>query len=120
MRHCAVLDIGSTKVVCMIVSAEPDGAIIVHGTGTREYSGYRLGELPNKRDLAKAISGAVDTAERASKLRIKNVTVGIPTPFMEVVKSEGSVGIFSRNGRVAAGDIELLIDNSLDFEVPEG
>lgn len=120
MRHCAVLDIGSTKVVCMIVSAEPDGAIIVHGTGIREYSGYRLGELPNKRDLAKAISGAVDTAERASKLRIKNVTVGIPTPFMEVVKSEGSVGIFSRNGRVAAGDIELLIDNSLDFEVPEG
>ena len=120
MRHCAILDIGSTKVVCMIVSAEPDGSMIVHGTGIREYSGYRLGELPQKRDLAKAISGAVDAAERASKLRVRNVSVGVPAPFMEVVNAPGSAEIISRSGRVQASDVELLIDSSLGFEAPQG
>ncbi|MBR3381953.1 MAG: rod shape-determining protein [Clostridia bacterium] len=120
MRHCAILDIGSTKVVCMIVSAEPDGAMIVHGTGIREYSGYRMGEIPNKRELAKAISGAVDAAERASKLRVKEVSVGVPAPFMEVVSSPGSVEILSRSGRVTASDVELLIDSSFGFEAPAG
>lgn len=120
MRHCAILDIGSTKVVCMIASAEPDGSMIVHGTGIREYSGYRPGELPGKRDLAKALSGAVDAAERASKLRVRNVSVGVPAPFMEVVSAPGSVEIISRSGRVQASDVELLIDSSLGFEAPKG
>ncbi len=120
MRHCAILDIGSTKVVCMIVSADTDGAMIVHGSGIREYSGYRPGELPAKRDLAKAIAGAVDTAERASKLRVKNVSVGVPAPFMQVVSSPGFAEIVSKAGRVTAADLELLIDSSFGFEAPEG
>ena len=120
MRHCAILDIGSTKVVCMIVSADADGAIIVHGTGIREYSGYRLGELPDKRELAKTISGAVDAAERSSKLRVRNILVGVPSPFMEVVSCRGTAEIESRSGRVSQGDVEYLIENSFGFEAPEG
>ncbi len=120
MRHCAILDIGSTKVVCMIVSAESDGAIIVHGTGIREYSGYKLGGLPNKRELAKTISGAVDAAERASKLRIKNICVGVPAPFLKVVNSKGTAEPASKNRRVQASDVEYLMDSSFSFEQPSG
>ncbi len=120
MRHCAILDIGSSKAVCMIVSGEPDGAMIVHGTGVREYSGYRLGELPPKRELAETIVNAVHAAERASKLRVRELTVGVPAPFMKTVKSQGRVDILSRNGRVLASDLENLIDGSLEFEAPEG
>lgn len=120
MRHCAILDIGSTKVVCMIVSADVDGAIIVHGTGIREYTGYRLGELPNKKDLTKAVQGAVEAAERGSGLRVKNVLVGVPAPFMEVVNSKGGAKVVSRTGRVASADVDYLIENSFGFEAPEG
>ena len=120
MRHCAVLDIGSTKVVCMAVSADVDGAIIVHGTGIREYSGYRLGDLPNKKELAKTIREAVDAAEKASKLHIHSILVGVPAPFMEVINCEGSARIESRNGRVTAADVDNLIENSFGFEAPEG
>ena len=120
MRHCAILDIGSSKVICMIVSAQPDGAMIVHGTGVREYSGYRLGELPKKRELAETIANAVHAAERASKLRIREITVGVPAPFMKIVSTTGKVSVTSRNGRVTAQDVESLIDSSLEGEPPEG
>ena len=120
MRHCAILDIGSSKAVCMIVSAMSDGAMIVHGAGVREYSGYRLGELPKKRELAETIANAVHAAERSSKQRIREITVGVPAPFMQVVKSQGRVDITSRNGRVTAQDVETLIDSSLEKEPPEG
>ncbi|MBR6109618.1 MAG: hypothetical protein IKQ36_07755 [Clostridia bacterium] len=120
MRHCAILDIGSTKIVCMVVSADVDGAIIVHGTGIREYSGYRLGELPNKKELSKTIREAVDAAEKASKLHIRNILVGVPAPFMEVIGCSGSARIASRAGRVTAADVDYLIENSFGFEAPEG
>ncbi|MBO4562269.1 MAG: rod shape-determining protein [Clostridia bacterium] len=120
MRHCAVLDIGSSKVVCMVVSSDSDGAIIVHGTGVREYSGYRLGELPAKRELAETIAGAVHAAERSAKVRIKELCVGVPTPFMEVRLGQGSAEVLSKNGRILPADVEELIESSFDFEPPEG
>ena len=120
MRHCAILDIGSSKVVCMVVSSEPDGAMIVRGSGTREYSGYRLGELPNRRELGEAIAGAVHAAERASDLRVRELTVGVPSCFMCVRSNLGVAETASRNGRVNQNDVSYLIDNSLDFEHPEG
>lgn len=119
MRHCAILDIGSSKVICMIVSSEPDGAIIVHGTGIREYSGYKLGELPNRRELAESVSGAVRAAERAAKVTVKELTVGVPSPFMSVLNRGGAAEITSRGGRVTQADIDRLIDDSFD-SVPEG
>ncbi|MCR5808469.1 MAG: hypothetical protein K6G56_02790 [Clostridiales bacterium] len=120
MRHSAILDIGSTKVVCMIVSSDPDGAIIVHGTGIREYSGYRLGELPVKRELAEAVAAAVHSAERSAKVRVRDISVGVPVPFMEVRSGSGSAEVISKNGRVTAADADILIDNSFDFEQPDG
>lgn len=120
MRHCAVLDIGSSKAACLIASAEPDGAIVVHGTGVREYSGFRLGDLPNKRELADTVSAAIHAAERAAKIRVREVCVGVPSPFMKTVLSTGSVEILSRSGRVSAADVEELVDSSFGFEQDPG
>ena len=119
MRHCAILDIGSSKIVCMIVGSEPDGAIIVRGTGALDYSGYRLGSLPQRRELAETMAGAVHSAERAAGVKVRDVTVGVPAPFMKVASNLGQASVLSRNGRVASADVAELIDDSLDFDHPE-
>lgn len=120
MRHSAILDIGSSKVVCMVVSGDTDGAIILHGLGAVEYKGYRLGSLPDKRALADAVKKAVTRASIESQRRIKEMCVGVPTPFMRVSSSDGAVEIVSRDGRIAAVDTELLMENSLGYNEPEG
>lgn len=41
MKHnTAILDIGSSKVICLICSAESGDSITVRGAGVREYDGF--------------------------------------------------------------------------------
>lgn len=120
MRHSAVLDIGSSKVICMVVSSEPDGAIVVHGIGSRQYDGYRFSSLPGVRSLREAVEGALRRAERESHTRIKEVCVGIPSPFLSVFAEESEVSVTSKNGRVSVSDIDMLLEDSLEFEQPSG
>lgn len=120
MRNTAILDIGSSKVVCMIVEPEDTGAMIVRGTGVREYPGYRPGELPVKRELYDAVRAAVSEAERAANASVREVTVGVPTSFMRVEAAMGSARIESRNGRILSSDVDNLIESSLSGEQHEG
>ena len=120
MRHSAILDIGSSKVICMVVSAESDGAIAVHGLSAVPYSGYRLGELPDKRALAAAVGKALKSAADEARLRIREVCVGVSAPFMRVVTREGRAAVASRDGRISSADVEALLENSLEGAEPEG
>ena len=120
MRTCSILDIGSSKAVCMIVAPDPDGAMIIRGTGVREYAGFRLGELPRKRELYDALMAAVEEAEQSAGVKIKEITVGVPSPFMEVVGTHGAVRIDTKNGRIESEDVDYLIESSLKDQTPEG
>ncbi len=120
MRNTAILDVGSSKVVCMIVEPEDTGAMIVRGTGSKEYPGYRFGELPVKRELYEAVRSAIGEAERAANTTVREITVGVPTSFMHVEASMGSAKIVSRNGRILSADVDNLIESSLSGEAPEG
>ena len=42
-QYTAVLDIGSSKVICLICSPDGKDSIVVHGAGIREYKGYKRG-----------------------------------------------------------------------------
>lgn len=120
MRYNTVLDIGSSKVICMVVSADNDGAIIVHGMGVVPYEGYRPFELPDINGLSNAVRQAVQKAAAESQRRIREVCVGVPSPFMRLYNSVGEVKIASKDGRIANDDIEFLLESSLSFEEPEG
>ncbi len=120
MRHSAILDIGSSKVICMVVGGDTDGAIVLHGIGAAPYSGYRLGELPDKRALADAVGKALRTAASEARQRIREVCVGVPTPFLHVALNSGSAEVTSRDGRISAADIDLLLEDSLSSGEPEG
>ena len=57
MKQSVIIDIGSSKVLAMVVCPAADGAIIVQNAEERTYSGYRFGELPN----AAALSDTLDS-----------------------------------------------------------
>ena len=52
MKQSVIIDIGSSKVLAMVVCPAADGAIIVQNAEERTYSGYRFGELPNAAALS--------------------------------------------------------------------
>lgn len=72
----AVLDIGSTKIVCLIGRAEP-GNLRVVGASLRESQGMRTGTVTGLEQIEEAIGEAVAAAENMADTRIQNVLVSV-------------------------------------------
>lgn len=120
MRYDTVIDIGSSKVICMTVSPNPDGAIAVEGMGVCEYRGYRYGNMPSLGALSSAMENAVRKAQAESGVRIRSACIGVPVPFIDTVISSIEISIDPKRGAVMESDINFLMDTALDFVPSEG
>ncbi|MBE5785288.1 MAG: hypothetical protein E7330_05755 [Clostridiales bacterium] len=119
-QYTAVLDIGSSKVMCLIASMDGRDGMVVRGAGMREYSGYENGKLSDPQQLSEAISDAVALAEGEARRRVRIISVGVPASFTKLVLHGGEVVPRAKNRRISHRDIDELINVSLDFRPPEG
>ena len=72
-----VLDIGTTKIVCLIGRAESDGTLRVLGYGWHRSQGVRTGSIADLAEAERAIRAAVGQAEDMADLRLRAVTVNL-------------------------------------------
>ncbi len=72
----AILDIGSTKVICLIGRVEP-GNIRVLGAALRESHGVKFGTVTSLEHVDESIREAVAAAENHADMRIQNVLVSV-------------------------------------------
>ncbi len=72
-----VLDIGSTKITCMIGRSEPDGSRRILGFGWQKGRGIRNGAITDLEEAERAIRAAVGQAEDMADTRLKAVTVNL-------------------------------------------
>ncbi|HEX3809711.1 MAG TPA: cell division protein FtsA [Rhizomicrobium sp.] len=72
----AVLDIGTSKVVCLIGRAEP-GNLKVLGAALREAQGLKAGTVTNLDLAEESIREAVAAAENHADIRIQNVLISV-------------------------------------------
>lgn len=118
-QYSAIIDIGSSKVLCLICSANQGDSLHVHGAGIREYPGYRKGKLESEQALGDAIVDALDMAEKEARHRVREISVGVPAPFMQVMLMDGTVDV--RGRRIDYEDVERLLSASTGaFRAPEG
>ena len=72
-----VLDIGTSKVTCLIGRGEPDGSLRVMGCGWQRSRGVRLGGITDFKEAERAIRAAVGQAEEAADHHLRSVTVSL-------------------------------------------
>ena len=88
----AALDIGSSKVTCMISRRgdATDGEPRVAGAGAQGTKGVRSGAVVDLDNLERSIRLAVEQAERAADLRITDVVLGVSGPDLrsDVVRAK--------------------------------
>ena len=72
----AVLDIGTSKVVCLIARAEP-GALRVIGAALRESQGLKAGTLTGLALAEELIRDCVAAAENLADARLQNVLISV-------------------------------------------
>ena len=113
MKPAAILDIGSSKIVCLCGGFVKREGITVHGVAVRPYAGYEDGAFLDHRSLHSAVVEAIQAAEQESRMRIREVALSVPAAFCRLVMSEASVPIEPRGRRVSGADIDSVISHSL-------
>lgn len=72
-----VLDIGTTKIVCLIGRIESDGELRLLGTGWQRGRGVRAGAVTDVEEAERAIRAAVGAAEEMADTRLSAVGVNL-------------------------------------------
>ncbi|HYZ31792.1 MAG TPA: cell division protein FtsA [Crenalkalicoccus sp.] len=72
-----VLDIGTTKIVCLIARIEGDGEPRVLGFGWQRARGVKAGSIVDLEEAERAIRAAVGQAEEMADTQLRGVTVNL-------------------------------------------
>ena len=107
-RPFAVLDIGSSKICCMIGEIDKLGTLTLLGQGTHASAGMRAGEVTVLSDFSDAIGHCVQSAERAAGLAITSVSVVLPGGSPR--SAFGTQSITLSDSTVSRRDVRRLLD----------
>ena len=113
MKPAAVLDIGSSKVICLCGSMADGDGIVVHGAGVCTYEGYRDGVFIDKQSLHNAVVEALQKAEQESRIRIRDVALTVPAAFSDLLLTDATLSL-GKPRKTEAADIDRLIALSLE------
>src|SRR5438067_1300272 len=76
-NHTIGLDIGTSKVTCIVGGPSEEGVLEVLGIGESESRGLRKGVIVNPDAAIEAIKRAVEEAERMSGIQAEEVTINL-------------------------------------------
>ena len=110
------LDIGTSKVACIVGEINPEGDIEVVGLGTHASKGLKKGVVVNLETTVQSIQRAIDEAELMAGCRISSVYVGISGSHIISMNSHGIVAI--RDKEVSQGDMDRVIDSARAVAIP--
>jgi len=112
----AGLDIGTTKICCIIGEARDEKEIDIIGIGTHSSRGLRKGVVVNIESTVESIKGAVEEAELMAGCEIDSVYVGIAGGHVKGFNSHGVIAV--RNKEVSQFDIDRVLDAAQAVAIP--
>lgn len=127
-RHVAVLDVGSSKVCCVIAKPAPvpdylaatgqKTMLRVIGFGHQRSQGIKSGTIVHMDQAEQAIRAAVDQAERMAGLMIEEVILSISCGRLKSDIFSASVGIATES--VRAYDVDKILIAGRDYAARDG
>jgi len=109
------LDIGTTKICCVIAEAGREGLDIV-GLGSHPSLGLRKGVVVNIEATVESIKNAVEEAETMAGMEIESVYVGIAGGHIKGLNSHGIIAV--KGAEVTQQDVERVIDAAKAVNIP--
>ncbi len=109
------LDIGTTKICCIVGHMTEEGLEIV-GIGTSPSKGLRKGVVINIESTVTAIQKAIREAELMAGCEIKSVFAGIAGGHIKGLNSQGVIAI--KNREVTDEDLQRVIDAAKAIAIP--
>src|SRR4030066_2505508 len=110
------LDIGTSKIVCIVAEINDEGELEIIGMGTSPSRGLRRGVVVNIEATVNAIQRALEEAELMPDCKIREVYTGIAGSHTKSINSRGMVAIKDRE--VTQQDVERVIETAKAIPIP--
>ncbi len=108
----AALDIGSSKVCCIIAKISRDKRINVVGYGYNASKGIKNGIITDLNQATLSICNAVETAEQMANERIDRVIVNVSGDKIKSIVKSAAISV-SRNRPINETDINKVIEKGI-------
>lgn len=114
------LDIGTSRVRCVIGEANEVEKVNIVGFGEIESKGLRRGIVTTTNSVVESVKKVVDEAERVSGLEIQTVTANFSGEHLQGENKSGVVAVAGTEREIAADDVERAIDSASAIQLPTG
>ncbi len=116
-KYVASLDIGTTK-VCCVVGEESDRGLSIVAVGEAPSEGLRRGAVVNMEKTVRGITQAVQAAERMWGRRVEAAYVGLAGTHVHSQNSRGVVAVTRSNREISRQDVTRVCDAARAVAVP--
>lgn len=117
-RFYAGLDLGTTKVCCIIVEVAADGERRIIGVGASPSDGLRRGVVVDVGKTVQSIRRAVEEAQTAAGVEVHRVVAGIAGEHIGCLDSSGAVAISGTDAQISVADRERAIEAARTVAIP--
>lgn len=119
ISQISVVDLGSSKVTCVIATrGDDDSALRVVGVASVGSKGIRKSQIVDIDDAIDAVTEAVESAERMAGLSIKEVTTSISGIHIESQNSKGLVAVQNPDGEISQEDVSRVVEAAKAVPLP--
>ncbi|MFO7541918.1 MAG: cell division protein FtsA [Thiobacillus sp.] len=110
------LDIGTSKIVCIVSEINEEGVLEIIGMGTHPSRGLRRGVVVNIEATVNAIQRALEEAELMADCKIREVYTGIAGSHIKSFNSHGMYAI--KDKEVGQSDVDRVMDTARAVNIP--
>ena len=110
------LDIGTSKIACLVGEVDDSGEVNVIGFGAHSSNGLKRGVVVNIESTVNSIQRALEEAELMAGCEIRSAYVGIAGSHIQSLNSHGIVAI--RDREVTQIDVDRVIDAAKAVAIP--
>jgi cell division protein FtsA len=118
-RYVVGLDIGTSKITCVVGATREDRSIDIVGLGEAPSRGLRKGVVVNMDATVEAIKKACDEAELMAGVSIESATVGIAGGHIRSFNSRGVIAVSGRDRTVSREDLRRVMDAAKAVSIPQ-
>ncbi|MEO0078133.1 MAG: cell division protein FtsA [candidate division WOR-3 bacterium] len=119
-RKTAAIDVGSTKIACVMADTDATGKTEITGFGTAPPEGFRLGVVISLDKATESIAHAIEQAERMAggKVRAGPVFVSISGEHIKHLPGLGAVPVNRPSKGIQPRDVEDVIRQAQTIRLP--
>lgn len=118
--HAIGVDIGTSRVRCIVGEAAASGKMNIVGIGQSESRGLRRGIVTGAEAVADSVKKAVEEAERISGLDLSAVTVNLSGEHFRGENKSGVVAVAGTGREISNEDVDRAIESACAVQLPTG